>query len=327
MDAIKLIEDNLDVVKILEHYDFEQVNPSGNYVRACCKIHGGKSPSAFVINIENGLWSCHTGECGNGNIFQLVQKLDNVLFPVAVHTVADVLRLDINNLEIVARNNEESKELKQWMKIMKKQQQTEIEEYRPNGATRKLKQFKDFQLSTIETFGLLYFDDFHGIKSDGESFIIHDCLGFPLTRNGTQVGISIRQTKKYANPKWLHQPSHIKVSNILYNYDNAIGQPNVVVVEGITDVWAYHEIGVVAVAIFGSSISDEQKKLLLRLGSDLTFSFDGDEAGKKVMKQAFELFKNTTNIKAVWMPEGADPESLKREELKEHYEKRRNFVF
>lgn len=328
MDAIQLIEKNLDVQKILDYYGFEQVTPSGNYIRACCKIHEGNTPSAFVINIDRGVWSCHTGDCGNGNIFQLVQKLENVLFPVAVHKVADVLGIDINSLEIVARNHDELKELREWLKIMKRQQQTrEKIAYQPNGTTRKIKQFKEFQLSTIEKFGLVYYDTFNGTKSNGDSFQAHDCLGFPIIFEGKEIGVSLRQTKKGAVPRWMHQPTLIKTGDILYNFDNAVGQDDVTVVEGITDVWAYDEIGITAVAVYGSSITDEQKRLLLKLGCNLTFSFDGDEAGRKAMRQAYDMFRQTSNIKAVWLPEGNDPENLKREELKEHYEKRRNFVF
>ena len=63
MDALEFIKDKLDVETILDHYDFDSVRPSGSKARACCKLHDGDNPNGFVIDLDTGLWSCHTGDC------------------------------------------------------------------------------------------------------------------------------------------------------------------------------------------------------------------------------------------------------------------------
>ena len=322
MDALQLIKNNLDVERVLEYYDFNKAKPSGDKIRACCKIHDGDNESGFVIDVETGLWTCHTGGCGSGDVFHLVQKLENVGFPVAVHKVADVLGIDITSLEIVARTQTEKKELEAFKKAVKRLQVDEHPEYIPSATVKRVKAFKEFNLSTIEHFGLVLFEEFVGTNSEGEPFTLKDRLAFPIKQGGKIIGYSLRATQKNHYPKWLHQPTRIKTGEILYNFEEVIGEPEVVVVEGITDVWAYHEIGIPAVATYGAKISEHQMRLLLQLGSDLVFSFDGDEAGQSAMEKAYEMFHKTSNIKFVHLPKGSDPESITREELTKHYEQK-----
>lgn len=327
MDAIQLIKNNLDVERVLEYYSFNKVKASGNKLRACCKIHEGDDPTAFVIDMDLGLWSCHTGGCGNGDIFHLVQKLEGVGFPVAVHKVADVLGIDIASLEIVARTQTEKKELEAFKKAVKQLQVVDLPEYVPDATVKRVTAFKEFNLSTIEHFGLVLFETFVGTNSSDEPVTLKDRIAFPIKKDGKIIGYSLRATQKNQYPKWLHQPTHIKTGQLLYNFDEVIGEPEVVVVEGITDVWAYYEIGVPAVATYGAKISEHQMRLLLQLGSDLVFSFDGDEAGQSAMKKAYELFHKTSNIKFIHLPQGCDPENITREELTIHYEKRKHSSF
>lgn len=324
MDAIQLIEKHIDVEKILDHYKFDSVRPSGNFVRACCGIHGGDNPMSFVINQENGLWSCHTN-CGNGNIFQMVQKIEEISFPQAVGRVAEILGIDITKLAIVARNDDEKRELKEWKKTILALQPKAFEEYVPIGDAKVVKKFKDFLPETIEFFGLYLFEELHALSRDGNPFLVQNRIGFPIKRDGKTIGMSLRAIRSHQLPKWLHQPSTIKTSELLYNFDEAIGKEEVAVVEGITDVWAYHEIGVTAVATYGAHLGDEQRRLLIQLGCDIVLSYDGDKAGRDATKRAIEALGRTSNVKVVHLPDGKDPENLKRTELRDTYEKRNNY--
>lgn len=325
MDAIQLIRDNIDVEHILEHYGFEKMRPSGNKIRSCCKIHEGNNPTGFVIDMDTGLWSCHTGDCGNGDIFHLVQKLEKVGFPVAVHKVAEILGLDIGDMEIVARTKKEKKELREFLEAIKRTRQKKLDEFVPIGKQKKVKKFKEFQSSTIEHFGLTFFEEFQGVNTNGEPFTIYDRLGFPIYQEGKLVGYSLRATRTGEAVKWIHQPTDLQVRELLYNYDAVLGEPSVVVVEGITDVWAYHEIGIKAVATYGAHITKEQERMLLRLGADLVFSFDADIAGINASKKAYDTFRLTSNIKFVHLPKDKDPENLSREELLKYYETKRHY--
>ena len=53
-----------------------------------------ETTSAFVINKDTGLWYCHTGNCGGGDIFTLVERFEDFSktdFPRTVQWLAFIL--------------------------------------------------------------------------------------------------------------------------------------------------------------------------------------------------------------------------------------------
>lgn len=327
MDAVQIISDNLNVEKILEHYKFEDVIDSGRYTRSCCKIHGGSNPSAFVIDNETGLWFCHTGDCGGGDVFTLSQKLDNCTFSDSVKKISEILDIDIKELEIIERKSEQIKELNKFIKTMRKTKKKKINEhYSIETEIKGLASFRKFEEKTLEFFNVGYIERLTVEKKDGTAYDLRKRLVFPIVFNEINVAYLLRRTISTDVPKWSNQPTGIEMGDFLYNYDYAKHSHEIIVCEGVTDVMAYHEIGLFAVAVFHSSITDEQYKLLLKTSADLVFSFDGDEAGQKATRKAIEMFKKKANISIIQFNIDEDPEKLSREELKERYERRKKVL-
>jgi DNA primase len=334
MDALELINEHIDVERLLEHYDFDKISPDGAYIRSACKIHGGNNPSSFVISRDTGLWYCHTSNCGGGDIYTLVQVMEGIDFPASARWVANFFGVDIDNMEIKHRKEKHIKEMKEWVKVMNSRKKKVTPAYSLDVPVREVRKFRTFKEETMEHFRLGFVESIELEKSSGGTYTLKNRLVFPIIKDGEQVGVSLRKTKANDFPKWSHQPKSIETSNILYNYDAAIGQERVVITEGALDVWAYHEIGVVAVATFGAHVTDEQYKLLMRTGADLVFSFDGDEAGREATAKAITgykdktgkfiegMFKNKANCFIVPFEDGEDPESIPREQLKLKYESR-----
>ena len=73
MNAVDVIKENIDVEKILNYYNINY-DYHGDYIRCKCPIHNGDNPTAFVVN-DKFLWSCHTGDCGNGDVFTFIENL------------------------------------------------------------------------------------------------------------------------------------------------------------------------------------------------------------------------------------------------------------
>jgi DNA primase len=102
--------------------------------------------------------------------------------------------------------------------------------------------------------------------------------------------------------KYLNTPetSIYKKSQVLYGVDLAKREiartGRVVVVEGYTDVMACHLAGVpVAVATCGTAFGTDHIRIVRRLlgdderlGTEVVFTFDGDEAGRKAALRAFD---------------------------------------
>lgn len=323
MDAVTLINDSLDVEKILAHYDFSGVESHGDILRARCKIHGGPNPTSFVINEDTGLWYCHAG-CGGGDVVTLARTLDDSTFPQAVSTLASILNIDINNMELNKKKSDDEKEMSSWFKLMtKRRDRVEMEEYHIEEEVKEVTKFRDFEQATLKHFELGHVERVTLSRRDETTYQLRNRLVIPIKMNGASVGVSLRRTKATDIPKWSHQPINIKTSNLLYNYDSTLNAKSVVVVEGAFDVWAFHEIGIPAVATYGAHLTDDQYRLLLQCGADLVLAYDGDGAGRTAQKNALEALRGKANLYTMYFSDGEDPASIKREELRDKYETRR----
>jgi DNA primase len=324
VDAVSLLNKHIDVARILDHYDFEILSHDGDFARGRCKIHDGNNKTAFVINITNGLWFCHSGGCGGGDVYTMVQKLEESSFMKAVQRVASILGVDIENLQIIERKEKYLDELRQWIKMMKKRREkTTFEAYVVKEEVIPVAKFRDFKQETLDHFQLGYVESIELSKRNGDMYTLKNRLVMPICFNDMQVGVSLRKTKSRDVPKWSHQPVNINTGNILYNFDNVKNRESIVVSEGITDVWAWYEINVDACCTLGAHLTDEQYKLLMKTGADLIFAYDGDEAGREATRKARAMLRNKVNMEYVVFDEGEDPESISREELKLKYEQRR----
>jgi DNA primase len=127
-------------------------------------------------------------------------------------------------------------------------------------------------------------------------------------------------------PKYLNTPetSLFRKSTVLYGADLAkreiTKRRQAVIVEGYTDVMACHLAGVpTAVATCGTSFGEDHVKVLRRLlmdtdraPGDIIFTFDGDAAGQRAARRAFDLEESfVTQTFVTVEPEGLDPCDLR----------------
>lgn len=113
-------------------------------------------------------------------------------------------------------------------------------------------------------------------------------LIFPVEQGGRQVYFTSRYAGKHElkslNPE--NVDGYFQRKNCLLNYDNVIGSPVVVLVEGAFDCMAYPN----AVALLGKTMSDEQLSLLLALlvtgTTEFVISLDDG-----AMKDAGEIYR------------------------------------
>ncbi|MEO0530050.1 MAG: DNA primase [Planctomycetota bacterium] len=115
---------------------------------------------------------------------------------------------------------------------------------------------------------------------------------------------------KYVNSS--ETPIYSK-SNTLYALDLAKDalkdRPELVVVEGYTDVIACHQAGVRnVVACCGTAMGEGHLKLVRRFTDRLVLVLDGDEAGRKRASELLELFVGSPiDLRILTLPGGLDP--------------------
>lgn len=323
MYALDKVLENVDVEVLLEELGFEVPSTDSDIIRTKCAIHGGDNPTSFVMNKENTLWYCHSGDCGGGDAIELVRKMKNYSFPKAVQWLSELFEVDIDGLEIVERKSRLKQHLKSFIKAMKSVKEKDLDEYIIDVEVKPLKTFRNYDKDTIDFFNIGFIDTIELMKRNGESYTLKNRLCFPIVFNNKQVGVALRRTKSKDMPKWSNQPVNVDYGSILYNYDNIIGKTQIVVAEGITDVMAYHEIGVPAVATFGAHLTDNQYRLLIKTGADIILAYDNDKAGNEAKKKAIKMLKNKTNLFTVDLPAGRDAGDITREELLDAYKSRK----
>ncbi len=142
---------------------------------------------------------------------------------------------------------------------------------------------------------------------------------FPIhSISGRVLGFGGRTLKADKNiAKYFNSPESIiyNKSQILYGIHFAknaiIKNGNCFLVEGYTDVISMHQSGVEnVVASSGTSLTQDQIRLIKRYTNNITILYDGDAAGIKASFRGIDLIlAEGLNVKVVLFPDGDDPDS------------------
>ena len=160
-------------------------------------------------------------------------------------------------------------------------------------------------------------------NKDGKLFdIFRDRLMFPIKdRKGRIVGFGGRVMNPDDQPKYLNtgETEVFQKSRELYGFFEALEERRdlneIYVVEGYMDTIAMYEHGMKnSVATLGIATNRFHIQKLLQVVSQITFCFDGDDAGRGAawgaLKNVLPSVTDGTEISFSFLPEGEDPASL-----------------
>ena len=143
---------------------------------------------------------------------------------------------------------------------------------------------------------------------------------FPIhNHSGKVLGFGARILKNNEKaPKYINTPEneiYIK-SRILYGSyfarQSIDKNDECLLVEGYTDVISLHQAGIEnVVASGGTSLTQEQLRLVRKYSNNLTIIYDGDAAGIKAALRGMDLaLEEGLNVKLVLIPDKDDPDSF-----------------
>ncbi len=149
-----------------------------------------------------------------------------------------------------------------------------------------------------------------------------DRIIFPIhNTSGKIIGFGARLIKSNDKaPKYINTPEnelYVK-SKLLYGTyfaRQAIDKANeCFLVEGYTDVLSLHQAGIEnVVASGGTSLTQDQLRLIKKYTSNLTIIYDGDSAGVKAALRGLDMaLEESLNVSLVLIPDGEDPDSYVR---------------
>lgn len=235
-----------------KHLDI--INVSGDEAMVRCIVHDD-SKASMQFNTRTGLWICFA--CGEGGSIKRACRELGV-------TVLDDPEPELD--EIYAK----LKELKRPSR--KGQPDTLDESYlkRYDLPTRYWKS-RGFTEETIKAFDL-------------GSDVMNDAVTIPLrNENGQLLGVIRRYLEEDVDLRYKYPKGFKRSMNLFGSWlvENDPGD-RVCLVEGSLDAIKCWQAGIPALAIYGSSLSPAQARLLRRLGvGQVVLFFDNDKAGDK----------------------------------------------
>jgi DNA primase len=169
-------------------------------------------------------------------------------------------------------------------------------------------------------------------NKDGKLFdIFRDRLMFPIKdRKGRIVGFGGRVMNPDDQPKYLNtgETEVFQKSRELYGFFESLEERRdlneIFVVEGYMDTIAMYEHGMKnSVATLGIATNRFHIQKLLQVVSQITFCFDGDDAGRGAawgaLKNVLPSVTDGTEIRFLFLPEGEDPASLLEQHSEEYF--------
>jgi DNA primase len=330
--------------------DYVPLKKKGQNLWACCPFHNEKSPS-FSVSPAKQIYKCFG--CGKaGDPIQFVMDVEGVGFNEAIKQLAKKYGIEVEEEKqltpeaISAHNERESLYivLNFAKEFFSKNLQTE------EGRSIGFSYFKErgFNQAIIDKFDLGYALDgwdrlLQAAESAGHSKELLSKAGLILQKEGDvnrfydrfrgrvtftihnlggkPIGFGARiLTNDKKQPKYINSPETevYHKSDVLYGIFQAKKsireKDNCYLVEGYTDVISLHLAGIEnVVASSGTSLTENQIKLIKRFTDTITVLYDGDAAGIKASLRGIDMIlEGGLNVKAVVFPPGEDPDSYAR---------------
>jgi DNA primase len=324
--------------------EFVSLRKRGMNLIGLCPFHNEKTPS-FTVSPSKNIYKCFGCGAAGGSVNFIMQH-EQFSYPEALRYLAGKYNIEIIEKEI----SEEDKQLedeKQLIYILNEMAQKFYSDYMfdsDEGKSVGLSYFlnRKFGSTTIKKFGLGYATDHYDgfvayaiskgykledLKNAGlavESAHANDRFRgrvvFPIySISGRVLGFGARIMKAdVKTAKYLNSPETTiyHKSKVLYGLNHAKSaiskHDNCYIVEGYTDVISLFQAGIEnVVASSGTSLTEDQIRLIKRYTPNVTVVFDGDSAGVKASFRGIDMLLDAgMNVKVLMLPENEDPDSF-----------------
>lgn len=350
--TIDRILDASNIIDVIQ--DFVPLKKRGVNYLGLCPFHNEKTPS-FTVSPTKEIFKCFG--CGkSGNVVNFIMEHEHLSYPEALKYLARKYHIEIVEKELSSEEIEKQNERESLLVLTSyaARQFAENLFHSDEGISIGLSYFRErgFQQTTLKKFELGYSlekrDSFSkkaledGYKND---FLVKSGLSiqhddhlfdrfsgrvmFPIhSLSGQILGFGGRILKKDAKTaKYLNSPeSEIyhksRIVYGIYQARKAISQNDkCYLVEGYTDVMSLHEAGIEnVVASSGTSLTQEQVRLIKRFTPNITILYDGDPAGIKASLRGIDIvLEEGMNVKIVLLPDGEDPDSYSKKLSNEEF--------
>ncbi|HUX06712.1 MAG TPA: DNA primase [Acidobacteriota bacterium] len=344
-DFIEEVRSASDVARVIGR--FVKLRKRGKNHVGLCPFHDEKTPS-FNVSSDRQMFYCFG--CGaGGDVFEFMMRHENMNFAETVVELAKEA-----NLKIPVRTGQQRRQDEQLESLVEANEAA-LEWFRANLVSEKGSAAREYLASrgivedAIEAFEIGFAPDSKTAlqKHLGSRFssrtledagLISESAGETIDRFRRRIILPIRSAGGrliafggrilgQGEPKFLNSPETelFHKSRSLYGLRNgtrAIRRRNfAILVEGYFDAIVLHTAGFEnAVAPLGTSLTEEQAKLLRRYADKTIICMDADQAGRNAaVRAAGLLLEQGFAVNIVPLPEGEDPDSFVRQQGKDAF--------
>ena len=352
--TIERILDAAQIVDVVQ--EFVPLKKRGANFLGLCPFHNEKTPS-FTVSPSKEIFKCFG--CGKvGNSVNFVMEHEHLTYPEALKYLAKKYHIEVVEKELSQDEIDKQNERESLLVVTgyAARQFTENLFQTDEGIRIGLTYFRErgFRQDTLKKFEVGYsfekrdafskkaLEDGYkqnflvktGLSIQGEERIFDrfsSRVMFPIhSLSGQVLGFGGRILKTDPkSAKYLNSPESeiYHKSRILYGIYQArksiTEKDRCYLVEGYTDVMSLHETGIEnVVASSGTSLTQEQVRLIKRFTPNITILYDGDAAGIKASIRGIDIvLEEGMNVKIVLLPENEDPDSYSKKTSNEEFAK------
>jgi DNA primase len=335
------IKHSVDIVHVIQGY--VRLKKSGSNYLGLCPFHSEKTPS-FHVKQNPPYYYCF-GCQARGDVINFIQVIERVTFPEALRLLADKYGIQIPRQELSGQYDEAAKERKLLLKIHEKATQFFRAQLSSSQEGRKASSYlidRGLQEGTLEKFLIGYSVNSTNAlsRSLGQHFTRKDLLDSGLIQKSDSDGSIYDRFRRRVifpirnesgsviafggrilgdgQPKYLNSPETplYSKSRTLYAIDQARESIRrkgfAILVEGYMDCITLHQAGIQnVVASCGTSLTEQQAKMLSRYTERIVVNFDPDTAGAAAAVRSLSVFvESGFQIRVLTLPAGDDPDSF-----------------
>jgi len=332
------VREATDVVDLISGY--VTLKKKGQNFFGLCPFHTEKTPS-FSVNPDKQIFHCFGCSAG-GNVFTFLMRSEGISFPESIKFLAQRAGIQIEYDKKDEVRSQENEALYYVNEFAAKFFQESLQSKKGEHALKYLKE-RGLSSENIRVFGLGYAPPgwqsliTQAKNTSNDLELLHragltlkkeeggyydrfrDRIIFPiLNLSGRAVAFGGRKlSEKDDSPKYINSPgtSVYEKGKMLYglfqNRDEIRKQKKSVFVEGYMDLLSLvaNDIKNV-VASLGTSLTEEQSRLILRYSKHAVLIYDSDAAGVAATLRGSDILLETgLDAFIVSLPKGDDPDS------------------
>ncbi|NCA67665.1 MAG: DNA primase [Clostridia bacterium] len=335
LEELKQRNDIYDVVS-----KYVAMNRKGARYWGRCPFHHEKTPS-FTVYPERGSFHCY-GCHESGDVISFIMKIENIDFYDSISYLANNVGMQVPELrDVDAKNSREDKE--KLMALLRDAARYYHSILLKTPKSMEYLKKRGIKQDTIVKFGLGQSPNFSEIiatlRSKGftdkqmldsgvaseKNGDLYDSLGgrliipiFNSFGNVIAFGGRVMEKTDFAKYKNTRETAIFIKNKTLYglNFVNKVRQQqkitDLIIVEGYMDTIALVQAGVQnVVASMGTSLTEQQAKIMKSQVDNVYICYDGDAAGQASTLRGLDILKaKGLNVRVISMPEGLDPDEV-----------------